>query len=73
MTFTVYDSNGYVIDVTDKEFDKVVKENNLMESDLDQFAITEDGHLIILDECGNFCYVPPGNYKVEFHEEEIEI
>jgi hypothetical protein len=68
MTFTVYNKYGASKDVTDREFDNLVKENGLMDCDLDQFAITEDGQLIILDDCGNFCYVPPGEYKIMIEE-----
>lgn len=63
MRFTVYRDDGISANVADPEFEPVVKQNNLMKADLDQFAVTEDGHLIILDECGRFAYVP-GNYRV---------
>ncbi len=41
---------------TDK-IEKFAKENGLMEMDIDQFAVTEDGHIILLDDCGRFAYV----------------
>lgn len=35
---------------------KFARENGLMEMDIDQFALTEDGHVILLDDCGRFAY-----------------
>ena len=32
--------------------------------DMDGFAITNDGHLILLDECGNFAYCPIDRFEV---------
>lgn len=72
MTFTVYDSDGNVKNVTDRSFTKLIKECGLMEYDLDQFAITEDGNLIIIDECGRCCYVT-GDYSVRLGAVECDI
>lgn len=32
---------------------KIAKENGLMEADIDQFFISEDGQLVLADDCGN--------------------
>lgn len=32
--------------------------------DMEGFAICEDGTLLLLDECGNSAYCPPGRFKV---------
>lgn len=51
--------------------------NNLCYCDIDCFAMTEDGTLILMDECGNCAYCPEGRFtvaKVEagiFNKEEI--
>lgn len=33
--------------------------------DIDSFAITEDGSLILADKCGNFAYCPLGRFKIK--------
>lgn len=38
--------------------------SNLIYSDIEGFAISEDGNLIMTDECGNFAYVPEGRFVV---------
>ena len=32
--------------------------------DMEGFAITNDGYLILLDECGNFAYCPLDRFEV---------
>lgn len=41
---------------------------DLMYCDMERFAISEDGQLLLLDECGNFRYCPDGRFKIEFEE-----
>jgi hypothetical protein len=36
----------------------------LMYCDMEGFAVEDDGTLLLLDECGNFAYCPPGRFKV---------
>ena len=36
----------------------------LIYCDMDGFAITADGSLILCDECGKFAYCPPDRFKV---------
>jgi len=38
--------------------------HSLMYSDMEGFAIQEDGTLVLMDECGNFCYCPPCRFDV---------
>ena len=38
------------------KIEKFAKENGLMEMDINHFAVTEDGHIILLDDCGRFAY-----------------
>lgn len=40
----------------------------LIYCDVEGFAITEDGYLILMDECGNFAYVPDDRFNVFFEE-----
>lgn len=37
----------------------------LVYCDMDGFAICEDGSLLLVDECGNYEYCPPGRFIVE--------
>lgn len=42
----------------------------LVYCDVDQFAITEDGTLILIDDCGNVAYPPAGRFVVVPEEEQ---
>ena len=37
---------------------------NLIYCDMAGFCINEDGNLLLMDECGNIAYCPPGRFKV---------
>ena len=41
-----------------------------MYCDMEGFAIEEDGTLLLLDECGKFCYCPIGRFEVRHPPEE---
>lgn len=38
--------------------------NHLGKYDIDQFAITEDGYLILIDDCDNLVYCPDGRFTI---------
>lgn len=38
--------------------------STLIPMDLEGFAITQHGDLILLDECGNYVFCPPDRFKV---------
>ena len=40
------------------DFTALARNNNLMEFDLEGFALQEDGTLLLCDECGRFAYIP---------------
>ena len=40
------------------DFTALARNNNLMEFDIEGFALQEDGTLLLCDECGRFAYVP---------------
>lgn len=42
--------------------------NSLMYCDIEGFALTENGSLILADECGRFEYCPPNRFKVVFED-----
>ena len=61
MTFTVIDNK------TGKKpnFENICHEKwtrHLLKDDIDQFAVTEDGHLILIDDCDNLVYCPNGRF-----------
>ena len=37
---------------------------NLIYTDMEGFCINEDGNLLLMDECGNIAYCPPGRFRV---------
>jgi hypothetical protein len=39
--------------------------DGLMWSDMEGFAIQQDGVLVLTDECGNFRYCPEGRFTVK--------
>lgn len=38
--------------------------SRLIYCDMEGFALTEDGNLILMDECGNMAYCPPDRFEV---------
>lgn len=40
--------------------------NGLMWTDMEGFALTEDGALVLLDECGYFAYCPSDRFKIKW-------
>ena len=55
MKFIIIDTTTGREVSTDK-IDKIAKENGLMDMDIDQFFIGEDGQLVLADDCGNVAY-----------------
>ena len=51
-------------EVSSEKIDKIAKENELMDMDIDQFYIGEDGTLILADDCGNTAYCDIENQEV---------
>ena len=45
---------------------KWFKNSNLIYCDLDSWCLSEDGYLILTDDCGNVGYPPQDRYKVVF-------
>ena len=71
MTFKVIDNK------TGKEPNlyKICREewtDDLVTCDIDQFAVTEDGHLILMDDCGNFAYCPDGRFTAIVEQEGVK-
>ena len=57
MNFQVFDKKT-MKEVNIDGFTDLARNNNLMEFDIEGFALQEDGTLLLCDECGRFAYVP---------------
>lgn len=69
MTFTVIDKQtGEYPDV-----EKIALEEDwakyLIYCDIDQFAINEDGNLLLMDDCNNIAYCPPDRFEIKLGNE----
>ena len=40
--------------------------------DIDQFAVTEDGHVVLIDDCGRCCYVDTEGFNLRIDFCEVE-
>ena len=50
---------------SEKLIDRIAKEYGLMKMDIDQFAVCEDGQIILLDDCGNVAYCDMSRFEVK--------
>lgn len=41
---------------------------HLVYCDIEGFALTEEGHLVLMDECGNVAYCPSDRFDVKIEE-----
>ena len=57
MSFQVLDTKT-MKEVSLDDFTELAINNDLMEFDIEGFALQEDGTLLLCDECGRFAYVP---------------
>ena len=57
MNFQILDKKT-MKEVSLDDFTELAKNNDLMEFDIEGFALQEDGTLLLCDECGRFAYVP---------------
>ena len=57
MSFQVLDKKT-MREVSLDDFAELAINNDLMEFDIEGFALQEDGTLLLCDECGRFAYVP---------------
>lgn len=51
-------------EVSSEKIDKIAKEGGLMDMDIDQFFIGEDGQLALADDCNNLVYCDNEYYKL---------
>lgn len=45
----------------------------LIYCDIDGFVLTEDGNLLLMDDCGNVAYCPPDRFEVVYECECEEV
>ena len=57
MSFQVLDKKA-MREVSLDDFTELAINNDLMEFDIEGFALQEDGTLLLCDVCGRFAYVP---------------
>lgn len=69
MTFTVIDKDTGR-EVSAQVIRKIANNGGLMGMDIDQFAVTEDGSIILLDECGNFTCCVQGAFEIRIDSME---
>ncbi len=69
MTFKVIDTETGK-EPTSKVIGNIAKNGGLMEMDIDQFYVGEDGSLVLADDCGNITYCDTNRFKVEPQESE---
>lgn len=69
MTFTIIDKDTGR-EVSERVMRKIAKNGGLMEMDIDQFAVTEDGNIILLDDCGNSTYCIQGAFEIRIDDVE---
>lgn len=68
MTFTIIDKEtGH--EVVGNVIYEIAKYGGLVVMDIDQFAICEDGSIILLDDCGNFTYCDNERFEIRVNEE----
>lgn len=64
MTFRIIDRKTGK-EPTQRVIDNIAKKQGLMLADIDQFAVCEDGQIILLDDCGRFAYCDMSRFEVE--------
>ena len=68
MTFRIIDTKTGKEPTEHVIYDIAVK-GNLILCDIDQFAVCEDGSIILLDDCGNLTYCDTNRFKIEVIEQ----
>ena len=64
MTFRIIDRKTGR-EPTQRVIDNIAKKQGLMLADIDQFAVCEDGLIILLDDCGRVAYCDMKRFEVE--------
>lgn len=59
-------------EISDAEITKIARDGNLIEMDIDGFAITQDNRIILLDDCGNSVYLDMNRFSYKMCEVKDE-
>lgn len=73
MTFNVIDKNTGVYPDVEEIAQTEEWAKNLIYCDIDSFAISEDGALLLMDDCGNIAYCPHDRFDVVFEQEKEDV
>ena len=73
MTFNVIDKNTGVYPDVQKIALEENWAHNLVHCDIQGFAITEDGGLVLMDECGNVSSCPFDRFDIVFEQGEQDV
>lgn len=57
-------------EISDAEVTRIAKEGGLIECDIDQFAITQDNSIILIDDCGNVAYLDRERFSYKLCDEK---
>lgn len=57
-------------EISDKEITKIARKQGLIECDIDQFAITQDNGIILIDDCGNVAYLDRERFSYKLCDEK---
>lgn len=68
MTFKVIDKTTGR-EPTAKVLESLAKKGGLMEMDIDEFYVGEDGQVVLADECGRIAYVDSDRFEVVLIED----
>ena len=72
MTFKVIDTKTGN-EPTGKVLTRLARTGGLLEFDIDQFFVGEDGSVILMDDCGNSMYIDMTRFKVVTESEDKEV
>lgn len=56
---------------TEKVITAQARLGNLMTCDIDGFYVDKDGHIILVDDCGNCTWLDMSRFKVEMAEDSV--
>lgn len=60
-------------EVSEEVIDQLIDEYGLDKNDIEGFAVTYEGQIILCDECGRYGYLNQERFKAEFEMDEIAI
>lgn len=71
MTFRVIDKKTGK-EPTDRVITNIARNGGLMEMDIDQFFVGEDGSIILVDDCGKAVWCDMNRFEIQIIGEDID-